>query len=83
MKIIQIENNVVVDILNAREDATNENVIVVEAIPEYVQKEGYGGELRYSPEKGLYWEYIEKPSDEERELTADEAMNIILGGEIE
>ena len=81
MKIIQIINNVVVDILDAREDATKENIIVAEAIPEYIHKVGYSGELRYTPESGLYWEYIENPSDEERELTEEETLNIILGGE--
>lgn len=77
MKIIQYNNNIVVDILNARFDATNENIAVVENIPSYEPREGYSGELRYSTEIGLYWEYIEHPPVEEREISAEELEKMI------
>ena len=62
MKIIQFNNedNCVVDIINARKDATNENIIVIYDIPKFEPKEGYNGVLKYDQEKQeLYWDYEE------------------------
>lgn len=62
MKIIQFNNedNCVVDIINARNDATNENIIVIYDIPKFEPKEGYNGVLKYDQEKQeLYWDYEE------------------------
>ena len=69
MIIIQHKDNKVVDILRAREDATIDNIAVVESIPTFEPKEGYSGELRYSAETGLYWEYIEHPPIDEQEIS--------------
>lgn len=78
MKIIQHINGVVVDVLNARPDATAEHVAVVDAIPAYEHVEGYSGVLMYG-DGGLYWKQVE--NTETQELSAEEALNIILGGE--
>lgn len=69
MKIIQFKDNKVVDILNVREDATIETLAVVKDIPTFEPKEGFNGELRYSADTGLYWEYIEHPPVDEREIS--------------
>jgi hypothetical protein len=53
MKIIQHINGIVVDILNVRNDATMENIILVDSIPVFEPKEGYNGILKYG-ENGLY-----------------------------
>lgn len=79
MKIIQHINGVVVDILNARIDATIENITVVNELPIFEPREGFNGVLKYSEENGLYWDYREvTPSDE---ISDSEALDIILGGD--
>ena len=66
MKLIQInEENKVVDILNIREDATQDSIFVVNDIPTFIPKEGFNGVLMYNKETGLYWDYIEVPVIEE------------------
>lgn len=76
MKIIQHNNGVVVDVLNARQDATKDNVAIVDDIPAFEPREGYSGVLMYG-ENGLYWAYEEaKPSDY---ISDKEAIGIISG----
>lgn len=65
MKLIQYINGVVVDILNVRNDATMENIALVDSIPVFEHKEGYNGVLMYNTENGLYWDYIANPVVEE------------------
>lgn len=78
MKIIQYNNGVVVDVLNARQDATKDNVAVVDDIPAFEPREGYSGVLMYG-ENGLCWAYeVAQPSDY---ISDREALDIILGGE--
>lgn len=61
MKLIQYnEENKVIGIIELRNDATVDNTVLVETIPEYIAKEGFSGILKYSPEQGLYWEYKER-----------------------
>lgn len=79
MKIIQYINNVVVDIRTVRNDATNENIVVVEDVPKFEPKEGFKGILKYG-EDGLYWDH-EKVIESD-ELSAEEAFDIIFGGEV-
>ena len=74
MKIIQHINGVVVDILNARQDATAANIAVVDSIPAYEPKEGYNGVLKYG-NNGLYWEYVEVPVNDN--ITDEEFVNMI------
>ena len=79
-KMIQVNGEGrVVDITNVRDDANTENMVMVDMIPEFVPQEGYEGVLKYN-EDGLYWEY-KAVEPTERQLTSDEALNIILGGE--
>lgn len=78
MKIIQHIDGVVVHILNARSDATESNVTVVDSIPSFEPREGYNGVLMYG-ENGLYWAYEKAPVTDE--VTDTEALNIIVGGE--
>lgn len=78
MIIIQHNNGVVVDMLNCRDDATNENIKVVASIPEYTPQEGYNGILKYG-ENGLYWDYelakvSNEISSEEFQAMVDEVM---------
>lgn len=75
MKIIQHINGTVVDIINSRNDATIENIVVVENIPTYESKEGYSGELKYSVENGLYWDYVQNPID--NEIPAEEFQSML------
>lgn len=80
MKIIQVQENKVIDIINAREDATLESLLVVSEIPEYEQKEGYSGVLMYSEEKGLHWDYVEnQPIEEATENEYKQAYEIVVG----
>lgn len=76
MKIIQHINGVVVDVLNARQNATADSIALVDDIPAYEPKEGYNGILMYG-ETGLYWAYEEAPASDE--ISTEEALNIILG----
>lgn len=74
MKIIQINNeNKVIDILNARNDVSQDTIFVVDNIPDIEHIEGYNCVLMYNQEQGLYWEYIQAPVNNEisdRELGA-------------
>ena len=66
MKIIQINTeNKVVDILNARNDASQNTIFVVNNIPSFEPREGFNGVLMYNPEQGLYWDYVEAPVNNE------------------
>jgi hypothetical protein len=76
MKIIQHINGVVVDIINARQDTTAENIAVVESIPAFEPREGYNGILMYG-DSGLYWAYEAVPASDE--ISDTEALNIIMG----
>ena len=78
MKIIQYVNGTVIDILNAREDVTNDNIAVVDSIPSFEPQEGYNGILKYG-ENGLYWDYELAPTSDE--ISDTEARNIIIGGD--
>ena len=80
MKIIQYINGSVVDIINARADATNNNIAVVESIPAFIPKDGYSGLLKFNGES-LYWEYIENVVTDE--ISDSEALDIITGGDSE
>lgn len=80
MKIIQHINGTVVDILNVREDITNNNIAVVDSIPSLEPQEGYNGILKYG-ENGLYWDYEPAPTSDE--ISDTEALNIIIGGDSE
>ena len=79
MIIIQHSNGVVIDILRCRDDATNENIAVVNSIPAYEPREGYNGVLKYG-ENGLYWDYELSETSDEDEISNEEALNILLGG---
>lgn len=80
MKIIQHIDGVVVEIRNAHPGITIENISIVESIPEFEPKKGFYGVLKCD-ENGLYWDYKEVP--ENYELSDSEALDIILGGEVE
>ena len=80
MKLIQHINGVVVDILNVRDDTTIETIALADSIPIFVPREGYNGVLKYSSEKGLYWDYDEVPESDT--VTVEEkaaAYDIIMG----
>ena len=77
MKIIQYVDGVVVDIINAREDALSSNITVVEEIPAHTPRKGYNSILKYG-DSGLYWDYEEAPVSDE--ISAERALNIITGG---
>lgn len=79
MKLIQHIDGVVIDIFNAREDATPDNIAVVSEIPIYIPKQGYNGVLKYDNASGLYWDYEEVLVTED--ISDTEALNIILGEE--
>lgn len=64
MKLIQHTNGIVVDILNIKNDATMENIILVDSIPTFEPKEGYNGILKYN-ENALYWDYEAVPVSDE------------------
>jgi hypothetical protein len=81
MKIIQHDNGVVFGIIGTKDNVNIENIAVVDEIPPYIQKSGFSGVLKYSEETGLYWDYVENPPNEDQELSAEEALDIILGGE--
>ena len=80
MKIIQHNNGVVVDIINARQDVTADCISVVDDSPPFEPREGFNGVLMYG-ENGLYWEYVE--ANESDIISDREALNIILGGGID
>lgn len=78
MIIIQHNNGVVVDVLNCRDDATNENIVTASSIPIYEPRESYNGILKYG-ENGLYWDYelakvSNEISSEEFQAMVDEVM---------
>ena len=75
MKLIQYKNDIVVDILNIREDTTIENIAIVNTIPSFEPKEGYNGILKYTTENGLYWDYEEVPANDE--ISSDEFQSMI------
>lgn len=78
MKIIQYDaDGVVVSILNARSDATMNNIALADDIPVFAPKDGYNGVLKYG-DNGLYWDYEEVPVSDE--ISAKEALDIITGG---
>ena len=76
MKLIQHINGVVVDVRNARDDMTLENIAIVEGVPTFEPKEGHNGVLMYG-ESGLYWEYVEAPVSDE--ISGDEFLSMIEG----
>ena len=78
MKIIQHNNGVVVDIINIRDDATHDNIVVVNDIPAYETRDGFNGVLMYG-EDGLYWNYEEVENN--NFISNEEALNIIMRGE--
>lgn len=75
MKIIQINGNVVVNMIDTRDDTTNENIAVVGDIPEFKPLDGYNGILKYNSDTGLYWDYVEVPVS--NEISNDEFMSMI------
>lgn len=79
MKIIQHNNGVVVDIINARQDATAENIAIVDRIPACEHRDGYTGVLMYG-ENGLYWAYKEAKASEH--ISDLEALAILMGGDV-
>ena len=79
MKIIQVNEGKVVDIMRARDDATTENIIVVSEIPVCEPQEGYNGVLMYSADAGLYWEYDAVPTDEE---ISNEELGLMVKEEV-
>ena len=64
MKLIQHINGVVVEIRDAREGLTLENIALADGIPAFEPREGCNGVLMYGPQ-GLYWEYVEVPVSDE------------------
>ena len=64
MKLIQHTNGVVVEIRDAREGTTLENIALVEAVPTFEPREGCNGVLMYGAQ-GLYWDYVEVPQVDE------------------
>lgn len=59
MKIIQHKNGVVIDIRELRDDASTENTIIVDELPERERRPGFSAFLKYNEEQGLYWDYEE------------------------
>ena len=85
MKIIQYnQDGLVVDIINARSDATMDSLALAEGIPPFTPREGYNGVLMYSTSvEGLYWDYVAAPVNEEP--TVEEkaaAYDILMGNEV-
>lgn len=74
MKVIQHINGIVVDIINVREDATAENIAIINNIPPFEHREGYNGVLKYN-EDGVYWDYEEVVIS--NEISAEEFQGMI------
>jgi hypothetical protein len=74
MKLIQYNNGVVLDILNVRDDATIENIALVDEVPVFEHREGCNGVLKYG-ENGLYWDYEEVVISDE--IPAEELQTMI------
>ena len=74
-KIIQHINNIVVDIINVRDDVTTGNIAVVNEIPTLEHREGYNGVLKYDNEKGLYWDY--EPAPVIDEISSEELKEMV------
>jgi hypothetical protein len=64
MKLIQHIDGVVVEIRDAREGTTLDNLAIVEAVPTFEPREGCNGVLMYGAD-GLYWDYVEVPHVDE------------------
>ena len=64
MKLVQHINGVVVEIRDAREGLTLENLAIVDGIPAFEPREGCNGVLMYGAD-GLYWEYEAVPVSDE------------------
>ena len=83
MKIIQYnQDGVVVDILNARSDATMDSLALAESIPPFTPRDGYNGVLMYSAEQGLYWDYVAAPEPEPTVEEKAAAYDILMGNEV-
>lgn len=84
MKFIQYNSEgKVVDIINARSDATMDSLALVDGIPAFTPRDGYNGVLMYNAEQGLYWDYVAAPVNEEP--TVEEkaaAYDILMGNEV-
>ena len=64
MKLVQHINGVVVEIRDAREGLTLENLAIVDGIPAFEPREGCNGVLMYGAQ-GLYWDYVEVEQSDE------------------
>lgn len=84
MKIIQYnQDGVVVDIINARSDATMDSLALVDGIPPFTPREGYNGVLMYSTSgEGLYWDYVAAPEPEPTVEEKAAAYDILMGNEV-
>jgi hypothetical protein len=81
MKIIQYNHEgVVVDILNARSDATMDSLALVDGIPPFTPREGYNGVLMYGTSgESLYWDYVAVPEPEPTVEEKAAAYDILMG----
>lgn len=73
--VITHENGKVIDIRQTELNITTDNIVVVDAIPEFVQQEGYNGILKYNAENGLYWDYELAPVIDPEQAEVDELLS--------
>lgn len=74
MIIIQHNNGIITDILRCRDDATNNNIAVVDSIPVCEPQKGYNGILKYG-ENGLYWDY--ELAEVSNDISSEELQTMI------
>lgn len=73
MKLIQFaDDGKVTNIISVSNTSSIEKTAYVPNIPEYEQREGFSGILKYSLENGLYWDYIANPTEDETEISDSE-----------
>ena len=79
MKIIEIDgNNNVVFITDCNDNSKIENFRIIDNIPNFYPTEGYSsGKLKYTDEKGIYWEPVEDVPEEEKMISSSELLNMI------
>ena len=61
-------------------DFTAADVVVVDEMPVYVHHDGKAAKLKYSEAEGVHYEYTDIPVNTD-EISDEEALNIILGGD--
>lgn len=77
--IITHKDGKIIDFRSTGFDIADENIAVIDGIPEFVPRDGYNGVLCYDEAKGIHWSYEEAPVSDE--LTDSQALYILTGGE--